>query len=431
MNRLSSDESVWLDEQPSICCPNPSDDAQPSPSDSTGSVFLRFSDDQGCEAHWEMDALYNSEAENGVDEKRKNAKVTPTVNLPLSSDADIFDSKKKTTPRSAMLTPDIINSSKLERKKSSFNQFSKTNAQYHKLFKDVPKEELVKQSFTCALQKELLYQGKLYISENWIGFHSKVFGKDTKITIPVPSVVMIKKTKTALLVPNALVISTATDRHIFVSLLSRDSTYKLLRSVCTHIENISVANSPVPSPAETSFRVERPTSLALDFNVDFSELDGIVRHRRQELEEFSSTGSQTPESENSQEFPMQAQSVLKVTKAEKTPIHSDIHIKHTHEGKHRDTARQAGSSRLQRLYHRTTSQQLMSLNVLLVCYAILVCILMFSTFYMRSKIITLEERLSTMGPFFMAESRKTWRGCLKIWCEHLSCSSPASYTLST
>ncbi|XP_069481699.1 GRAM domain-containing protein 2B isoform X6 [Ambystoma mexicanum] len=307
---------------------------------------------------------------------------------------------------SAMLTPDIINSSKLERKKSSFNQFSKTNAQYHKLFKDVPKEELVKQSFTCALQKELLYQGKLYISENWIGFHSKVFGKDTKITIPVPSVVMIKKTKTALLVPNALVISTATDRHIFVSLLSRDSTYKLLRSVCTHIENISVANSPVPSPAETSFRVERPTSLALDFNVDFSELDGIVRHRRQELEEFSSTGSQTPESENSQEFPMQAQSVLKVTKAEKTPIHSDIHIKHTHEGKHRDTARQAGSSRLQRLYHRTTSQQLMSLNVLLVCYAILVCILMFSTFYMRSKIITLEERLSTMGPFFMAEQNQ-------------------------
>lgn len=35
--------------------------------------------------------------------------------------------------------------------------------------------------FTCALQKEILYQGKLFLSENWICFHSKVFGKDTKV----------------------------------------------------------------------------------------------------------------------------------------------------------------------------------------------------------------------------------------------------------
>lgn len=36
--------------------------------------------------------------------------------------------------------------------------------------------------FTCALQKEIVYQGKLFISENWICFHSKVFGKDTKVS---------------------------------------------------------------------------------------------------------------------------------------------------------------------------------------------------------------------------------------------------------
>lgn len=37
--------------------------------------------------------------------------------------------------------------------------------------------------FTCALQKEILYQGKLFVSENWICFHSKVFGKDIKVGI--------------------------------------------------------------------------------------------------------------------------------------------------------------------------------------------------------------------------------------------------------
>lgn len=91
--------------------------------------------------------------------------------------------------------------------------------------------------YTCALQRDMLYQGKMFVSQNWICFHSKVFGKDIKvcyrkpaireiiivsnpdqlalivfpfcqISIPVMSVKLLKKTKTALLVPNALVIGT-------------------------------------------------------------------------------------------------------------------------------------------------------------------------------------------------------------------------------
>lgn len=36
-----------------------------------------------------------------------------------------------------------------------------------------------------------------------------------------------------------------------------------------------------------------------DFNDEFSDLDGVVRQRRQDMEGYSSSGSQTPESENS------------------------------------------------------------------------------------------------------------------------------------
>ncbi|XP_008943178.1 PREDICTED: GRAM domain-containing protein 3, partial [Merops nubicus] len=191
---------------------------------------------------------------------------------------------------------DIKSDSKIERKKRASNQL-KANAHFHKLFLDVPIDEPLKQSFTCALQKEILYQGKLFLSENWICFHSKVFGKDTKISIPVLSVTLLKKTKTALLVPNALIIATVTDRYMFVSLLSRDTTYKLLKSICRHLEDTSMGNSPNPSSAENSFRADHPTTLPLDFNEDYSDLDGIVQQRRQEMEESSSTGSQTPELE--------------------------------------------------------------------------------------------------------------------------------------
>lgn len=36
-----------------------------------------------------------------------------------------------------------------------------------------------------------------------------------------------------------------------------------------------------------------------DFNDEFSDLDGVVRQRRKHMEGYSSSGSQTPESENS------------------------------------------------------------------------------------------------------------------------------------
>ncbi|XP_018883776.4 GRAM domain-containing protein 2B isoform X9 [Gorilla gorilla gorilla] len=310
----------------------------------------------------------HSEAENGVEEKKKACR-SPTAQSPTPSvEADSPDQKKiislwsKSSFDGASLASDkndckteSKNDPKTERKKSSSSSQYKANMHFHKLFLSVPTEEPLKQSFTCALQKEILYQGKLFVSENWICFHSKVFGKDTKISIPAFSVTLIKKTKTALLVPNALIIATVTDRYIFVSLLSRDSTYKLLKSVCGHLENTSVGNSPNPSSAENSFRADRPSSLPLDFNDEFSDLDGVVQQRRQDMEGYSSSGSQTPESENSR-----------------------------------------GLSETVGILHKVKSQKCPMLHHILIFYAIVVCALIISTFYMRYRINTLEEQLGLL-----------------------------------
>ncbi|CAK7293712.1 GRAM domain-containing protein 2B [Vulpes lagopus] len=288
------------------------------------------------------------------------------------------------------------NESKMDRKKYSSSSQYKANMHFHKLFLDVPTEEPLRQSFTCALQKEILYQGKLFVSENWICFHSKVFGKDTKISIPVFSVTLIKKTKTALLVPNALIIATVTDRYIFVSLLSRDSTYKLLKSVCGHLENMSVGNSPNPSSLENSFRADRPSSLPLDFNDEFSDLDGVVRQRRQEMEGYSSSGSQTPESENSRDFHVtESQTVLNVSKGETKPARADAHVTRVPEGKAKSLPVH-GQSETIGVLHKVKSQTRTTLHHILIFYAIVVCALIISTFYMRYRINTLEERLGSL-----------------------------------
>nr|XP_020645845.1 GRAM domain-containing protein 2 isoform X2 [Pogona vitticeps] len=114
---------------------------------------------------------------------------------------------------------------------------NKYNLQYHKLFKDIPTEESVLKVCSCALQRDILIQGRLYISPNWLCFYANLFGKDIKVVIPVVSVQLIKKHKTARLLPNGLAITTnASRKYIFVSLISRDSVYDVLRRVCTHLQ---------------------------------------------------------------------------------------------------------------------------------------------------------------------------------------------------
>ncbi|XP_078009223.1 GRAM domain-containing protein 2B isoform X3 [Phascolarctos cinereus] len=322
--------------------------------------------------------LFHSEAENGVEEKKRAGK-SPIPQMPISPETESLDQKKiaflrsKTSSDGLSLVSDSKtdsktdskNDSKAERKKSYSTSQYKANMHFHKLFLEVPSEEPLKQSFTCALQKEILYQGKLFISENWICFYSKVFGKDTKICIPAISVTLIKKTKTALLVPNALIISTVTERYIFVSLLSRDTTYKLIKSVCRHLENTSLGNSPNPSSPENSFLADRPSSLPLDFNDEFSDLDGMVQQRRQAMNEYSSSGSQTPESENSQ-----------------------------------------GQSEAFGFFHKLRSQKSLTLRHILILYAVVVCALIFSTFYMRHRINALEERLRSIASVVDSQGQK-------------------------
>nr|XP_023997478.1 GRAM domain-containing protein 2A-like [Salvelinus alpinus] len=80
--------------------------------------------------------------------------------------------------------------------------------------------------YSCALLRDILLQGRLYISRNWLCFYANLFGKDIKVSIPVVSVRLVKKHRTAGLVPNGLAITVDTSqKYVFVSLLSRDSVY--------------------------------------------------------------------------------------------------------------------------------------------------------------------------------------------------------------
>ncbi|XP_043968092.1 GRAM domain-containing protein 2B isoform X3 [Gambusia affinis] len=277
-------------------------------------------------------------------------------------------------------------------------QISKSNCQYHKIFKEISKEEELRQSYTCALQKDILYQGRMFVSDHWICFHSKVFGKDTKIAIPVMSITNIKKTKTAILLPNALVIATTNDRYLFVSFLSRDNTYKFLTSVCLHLEGRSPCNSPVPSSAQHSFRGQRSPLLTPFPMGNFVDLDGAVRQKRQELEENSSSDSPAPDYDKIADLPIPHFLDALKQKGNSSSPEQKHKVKKQHQNQQGGTKKPQNSVRSSsEVVFDSRVKKTVSLNTLLIIYMFLVCVLVLSSCYLAFRIVSLEQKLTRLG----------------------------------
>ncbi|KAM3604891.1 uncharacterized protein V6R79_017556 [Siganus canaliculatus] len=136
------------------------------------------------------------------------------------------------------------------------SSFRKHNKTFHKLFPEIPEEENVTHTFTCALQKEVLYHGKLFVSENHVCFHSSVLLKDTKVVIPASSVREVKKHNSAL---SMLSIQTADEKYSFVSLRNREMCSRLLHTICCHAQAVS---SPHMSSAENEADHDVPSSYS-------------------------------------------------------------------------------------------------------------------------------------------------------------------------
>ncbi|KAG5462273.1 MAG: GRAM domain-containing protein [Olpidium bornovanus] len=84
----------------------------------------------------------------------------------------------------------------------------KKNTDFHALFRSVPEEEVLIDEFICALQREILVQGKLYVTRSHICFYANIFGWVTQLVIAFTEVVNIEKKMAALLFPSAIQIAT-------------------------------------------------------------------------------------------------------------------------------------------------------------------------------------------------------------------------------
>lgn len=104
----------------------------------------------------------------------------------------------------------------------------KRNRDFHTLFKSVPDDDYLIEDYSCALQREILAHGRLYVSEGHLCFSSNIFGWVTTLVMSFDEIVSVEKRSTALVFKNGLEISTLHAKHIFASFTSRDTTYDLI-----------------------------------------------------------------------------------------------------------------------------------------------------------------------------------------------------------
>lgn len=68
----------------------------------------------------------------------------------------------------------------------------------------------------------------MFVSQHYLCFHANIFGWETYLCLKWQNVTAITKERTALVIPNAILISTEQEKYFITSFAARDKTYLML-----------------------------------------------------------------------------------------------------------------------------------------------------------------------------------------------------------
>ncbi|GAN10517.1 hypothetical protein MAM1_0364c10058 [Mucor ambiguus] len=143
----------------------------------------------------------------------------------------------------------------------------KRNNDFHALFRSVPDQERLIDDYGCALQKEILLQGRVYISEHHLCFNANIFGWITNLVIAFADIEDIEKRSTAIFIPNAILISTCSSK--VASFLSRDQAYDQM----VEIWKASRANSSTIQVHASGFKGDDATEFSGSDESEYTSSD--------------------------------------------------------------------------------------------------------------------------------------------------------------
>ncbi|KAJ3397175.1 hypothetical protein HDU92_000480 [Lobulomyces angularis] len=139
-----------------------------------------------------------------------------TPNLLLSS-SEVDTKTLEPVDNSTYPSSDVDSNSKL-----------REDLEFHKLFPNIKLSDHLVTHYSCALAKDMLIQGRLWISDHHVCFRG---WKDEPLQIPFYNITHIEKKSVAFVIPNAIEIETEHNKYFFASLLKRDDTFYILEKL--------------------------------------------------------------------------------------------------------------------------------------------------------------------------------------------------------
>jgi hypothetical protein len=124
--------------------------------------------------------------------------------------------------------------------------------------------------YGCALQRDILIQGRIYISENHMCFYANIFGWVTTLVIPFYNVKAIEKKMTAFVIPNAIGVTENSNKYTFASFLARDTAYDVIYNIWKH-------SRPESGSVEEDAAEEEPNGLLTGHGGVFGQIGGSER----------------------------------------------------------------------------------------------------------------------------------------------------------
>jgi len=155
----------------------------------------------------------------------------------------------------------------------------------------------IENDFSCAYHGKILFHGRLFITDSYICFYSNLFGFEKKMKFRYSHIVNMKRENTALLIPNAISISTETNCYVFRSFWDREEAFAAIK---IHLEphqvqpEVSQINNRTNEPNMEN-KIETDTTVAINSN-DVSQTKGIQEKVPQVLPNDASNPPSLPTS---------------------------------------------------------------------------------------------------------------------------------------
>ncbi|XP_065184614.1 protein Aster-B-like [Sycon ciliatum] len=123
------------------------------------------------------------------------------------------------------------------------------NEDFRRLFKSLPPNAMLLDDYSCALQRDILVHGRMYVSQDHVSFYANIFGWETIVVIPLKRITSVTREKTAHVFPNAIQILLSDGVEINGTFSSDPKPHS----------STGATGATAPAPVETSGETDRTT----------------------------------------------------------------------------------------------------------------------------------------------------------------------------